>query len=243
MTDLPALSTAADPAVLALADGATPACSWLILPYDTRSFPFAELLKRDVFGVKRLDLLHEYLRRRRRALGTDEALTVHDNLTLRRLMQDLPDDSPFYRLYRHFMWKVLAPTVGRPLSYSSHPKMRVHLPDTPSVSSFHSDVPVTKRIDQVNLWMPFTDVDDTATLWLESFYGRGDYAPVPVRYGEVLIFDGGYLSHGSVPNRTRTTRVSLDMRFCRKGATTRAEGVDLINRLAARVRATRQGHG
>ena len=92
--------------------------------------------------------------------------------------------------------------------------------------------------------MPFTDVDETATLWLESFYGRGDYAPVPVRYGEVLIFDGGYLSHGSVPNRTRTTRVSLDMRFCRKGATTSGpEGVDLINGLAARVPATRQGHG
>ena len=143
--------------------------------------------KRDVFGVKRLDLLHEYLRRRRRALGTDEVLTVHDNLTLRRLMQDLPDDSPFYRLYRHFMWKVLAPTVGQPLSYSSHPKMRVHLPDTPSVSSFHSDVPVTKRIDQVNLWMPFTDVDDAATLWLESFYGRGDYAPVPVARGSTHL--------------------------------------------------------
>jgi hypothetical protein len=243
MTDPSALSTAADPAGLALADGAIPACSWLILPYDTRSFPFAGLLKRDVFGVRRLDLLHEYVRQRRRALGADEALTLQDNLTLRRLMQDLADDSPFYQLYRHFMYKVLAPAVGRPLSYSSHPKMRVHLPDTPSVSSFHSDVPVTRRIDQVNFWMPFTDVDDTAALWLESFYGRGDYAPVPLRYGEVLIFDGGYLGHGSVPNRTPTTRVSLDMRFCCKGATTRAEGVDLINRLAARLPATRQGRG
>jgi hypothetical protein len=243
MTDPSALSTAADPAGPALADGAIPACSWLILPYDTRSFPFAGLLKRDVFGVRRLDLLHEYVRQRRRALGAGEALTLQDNLTLRRLMQDLADDSPFYQLYRHFMYKVLAPAVGRPLSYSSHPKMRVHLPDTPSVSSFHSDVPVTRRIDQVNFWMPFTDVDDTAALWLESFYGRGDYAPLPLRYGEVLIFDGGYLSHGSVPNRTRTTRVSLDMRFCRKGATTRAEGVDLINRMAARLPATRQGRG
>jgi hypothetical protein len=230
-----AASALADGAALALADGAIPVCGRLILPYDTRLFPFAELLKRDVFGVKRLDLLHEYLRRRRRALGADDALTVQDNLTLRRLMQDLPDDSPFYQLYRSFMLKVLAPAVGRPLSYSNHPKMRVHLPDTPSVSSFHSDVPVTKRIDQVNFWMPFTDVDDTAALWLESCYGRGDYGPVPVRYGEVLIFDGGYLSHGSVPNRTQTTRVSLDMRFCLKGAATRAEGIDLINRLAARL--------
>jgi ectoine hydroxylase-related dioxygenase (phytanoyl-CoA dioxygenase family) len=56
-----------------------------------------------------------------------------------------------------------------------------------------------------------------------------------VRYGEVLIFDGGYLSHGTVSNQTQTTRVSLDMRFCLKGAATRLEGVDLMNILAARL--------
>ena len=70
-----------------------------------------------------------------------------------------------------------------------------------------------------HFWMPFTDVDDGTALWLESDYGRGDFAPVPVRYGEVLIFDGGYLGHGSVANRTDRTRVSLDMRFsliCRR---------------------------
>jgi hypothetical protein len=65
-------------AALALAEGAIPVCRWLILPYDTRGFPFAELLKRDVFGVKRLDLLHEYLRRRRRALGADDAEPPED---------------------------------------------------------------------------------------------------------------------------------------------------------------------
>jgi hypothetical protein len=235
VTAHPAAPRAQDPAVLALADGAIPVCTWLILPYDSRSFPFAALLSRDVFGVGRLEELHEYVRRRKRALGCDDALAMQDNLTLRRLIQDLDDDSPFYRLYRHFMLKVLAPVAGRPLSYSNHPKMRVHLPGTPSVSSFHADVPVTGRIDQLNFWIPFTDVQDTATLWLESCYGRGDYAPVPVRYGEVLIFDGGYLSHGTVSNQTQTTRVSLDMRFCLKGAATRLEGVDLMNILAARL--------
>jgi hypothetical protein len=154
-------------------------CARLLLPYDTRSFPFAAVLRQDVFGVQRLAELHEYARRRKRALGRDDTLGMPDNLALRRLMQDLPDDSPFYRLYRHFMLKVLAPAAGRPLSYSNHPKMRVHLPGTPSVSSFHADVPVTGRIDQLNFWIPFTDVQDTATLWLESSYGRGDYAPVP----------------------------------------------------------------
>ena len=165
---------------------------------------------------------------------------MHDNLTLRRLMQDLPDDSPFYRLYRHFMWKVLAPTVGQPLSYSSHPKMRVHLPDTPSVSSFHSDVPVTKRIDQVNLWMPFTDVDDTATLWLESFYRRGDYAPFWCATGSTHL--RRRLSQPRVGTQPHADHQGQPGHgFCRKGATTRAEGVDLINRLAARLRAPGKG--
>ncbi|MCY1004069.1 hypothetical protein OV079_00480 [Nannocystis pusilla] len=54
---------------------------------------------------------------------------------------------------------------------------------------------------------------------------------MPVRYGQVLIFDGGYLGHGSVDNVSGVTRVSLDMRFSYKKATTRAEGVSLMDRI------------
>jgi len=50
-------------------------------------------------------------------------------------------------------------------------------------------------------------------LWCESDYGLGDYAPMPVRYGEALLFDGGLLRHGSVPNDSGVTRVSMDFRF------------------------------
>jgi hypothetical protein len=215
--------------------GAVPIRPWAILHYDTRRFPFAALLIRDVLKVPRPELLHDYIQAKRRALGHARRLTHRDNLTMRQLLQDLPDDSPFYRLYRHFMLAVLAPLIGRALSYSSHPKMRVHFPGTASVSSFHHDIIVTRRLDQVNLWMPFVDVADTATLWLESDYGRGDYAPVPVRYGEALIFDGGFLGHGSMPNRTATTRISMDLRWSFKGAKTRAEGVELMNRAIARL--------
>ncbi|MBD3921228.1 streptomycin biosynthesis enzyme StrG [Paenibacillus sp. PR3] len=221
-------------AILA-AEGPKPLKPWTILAYDTQRFPFAELLIRDVYKVRNLSALHEYLQAKRRSLGLSERLSANDNLTVRKMMQDQPDDSPFYKLYRHFMLKVLSPLVGRGLSYSSHPKMRVHFPGTESVSSFHHDIIVTKRIDQINFWMPFTDVDGTATLWLESDYGAGDYAPIPVRYGEVLIFDGGYIGHGSVPNESGVTRISLDMRFSYKGAATRAEGVDLMNRIIARI--------
>jgi ectoine hydroxylase-related dioxygenase (phytanoyl-CoA dioxygenase family) len=130
---------------------------------------------------------------------------------------------------------VLAPVAGRSLSYSNRPKVRVHFPGTASVSSFHCDVPVTKRVDQINFWLPVTDVHATAALHLESDYGLQDYVPVPLRYGQALIFDGGYLGHGSVLNSTEVTRISFDMRFGYRGATTRAEGVHLMNRIVRRL--------
>ena len=222
-----------DRARLMQAAGPCPRATRLLLPFDTRRFPFSALLSRDVFKVRQLDRLHDFLRAQRRSAGhPDRTATHRDNLALRAMMERQPETADYWRLYHAFMLGLLAPLVGRGISYTSHPKMRVHLAGTPSVSSFHHDICVTERVDQVNFWMPFTDVDDGTALWLESDYGRGDFAPVPVRYGEVLIFDGGYLGHGSVANRTDRTRVSLDMRFSLKRATTRAEGVALMDRLA-----------
>jgi hypothetical protein len=223
----------------AVRGGPVPIRPWVLLRYDTARFPFAAVLRRDVYHVRDLGRLHEAVRATRRRRGRPDVLNGSDNLATRKKMQDLPDDSAFMKLYHHFVASVLSPLVGRGLSYTRRPKMRIHFPGTPSVSSFHHDIIVTRRIDQVNFWMPFNDVSDSATLWLESDYGRADYQPVPVRYGEALIFDGGYLGHGSVANTGDTTRVSLDMRFAFRGARTRAEGVELLNRIIERIDSSR----
>lgn len=212
--------------------GARPRCNRLVLDYDTRRFPFAAALTRDVYKVQRLDRLHLYLRQHYLERGRPARLRPRDNLLLGDMMERQPATADFWTLYHAFMLQVLAPLVGRGISYTSHPKLRVHLAGTPSVSSFHHDICVTERIDQVNFWMPFTDVEAGAALWLESDYGSADYSPVSLRYGQVLIFDGGYLGHGSMRNDSERTRVSLDMRFSYKKATTRAEGVALLDHLA-----------
>ena len=212
-----------------------PVASRVRLGYDTERFPFAALLRRDVFGVRSLESLHTDVLAARTRRGQRGELRTRDNLAARALVQQLPDSAPFFRLYHEFMRLVLAPVAGRSLSYSNRPKVRVHFPGTASVSSFHADAPVTKRVDQINFWLPITDVHGSAALLLESDYGVADYAPVPLRYGQVLIFDGGYLGHGSVSNTTDVTRISFDMRFGYRGATTRAEGVDLMNRIVRRL--------
>ena len=222
-----------DRAALVHEAGPRPARTWALLNYDTRRFPFAQALSRDVFKVRRLDRLHVYLKRHHEKRGNASRLSHRDNLTVREMMQGQPKEADFWKIYHGFMLRVLSPWVGRALSYTSNPKLRAHLAGTGSVSSFHHDICVTERIDQVNFWLPFNDVSGDATLWLESDYGQSDFLPVPVNYGQVLIFDGGYLGHGSVHNGSDVTRLSLDMRFSYKGATTRAEGVELMNRIVA----------
>ncbi len=217
------------------ADELRPVASRVRLGYDTERFPFAALLRRDVFGVRSLESLHTEVLAARARRGQHGELRTRDNLAARALVQRLPASAPFFQLYHEFMRLVLAPVAGRSLSYSNRPKVRVHFPGTASVSSFHADAPVTKRVDQINFWLPITDVHDSAALLLETDYGLQDYTPVPLRYGQALIFDGGYLGHGSVLNSTDVTRVSFDMRFGYRGATTRAEGVDLMNRIVRRL--------
>jgi ectoine hydroxylase-related dioxygenase (phytanoyl-CoA dioxygenase family) len=89
----------------------------------------------------------------------------------------------------------------------------VHLAGSPSASAWHTDQQVTGRDDQINVWLPFADTCPANTLWVETEYGRGDYRPICVRYGQMLLFDGGRLSHGTVRNDSPLTRVSMDFRF------------------------------
>ncbi|MCC7006661.1 MAG: hypothetical protein IT497_08460, partial [Ottowia sp.] len=169
-----------------------------------------------VFKVPNLARLHFYWQQQKIQRQQSAELTRRDNLLLRKLMQDLPDDDAFYQIYNAFVKEVVGKAFQPRLSYSMHPKMRVHLAGTPSVSGFHCDVDITQRPDQINVWLPFTDTYEGNTLWVESDYGNRDYHAIPVRYGQALIFDGGFLSHGTVANATTHTRVSIDFRFALK---------------------------
>jgi hypothetical protein len=184
-----------------------------IVSYDTTEYPFAWVLECMVFKVRPLHELHQHWRRHKARIDGNSEIGYSDNLGLRKMMQDVPEDSLFLRLYHKFVRSVLAPLYGGKISYSSRPKMRVHLAGTGGVSKWHRDVDVTHRPDQVNAFLPFTPCFDSCALWCESEYGKGDYRPISLEYGQLLLFDGGYLEHGTVPNTTDSTRVSLDFRF------------------------------
>jgi hypothetical protein len=177
-----------------------------LLSFDTTRFPFAALAAAS-FGVVDLDCLHE----RRDDLGQPPSYA--DNVRLRQQLRAGLEATPFFAHYRELLYTVVAPLFAMKLSYSSHPQFRVHLAGSPSASTWHTDQQVTGRADQINIWLPFVSTCVANTLWVETDYGRGDYAPVTVEYGQMLLFDGGLLSHGTVANTSGQTRVSMDLRF------------------------------
>lgn len=187
------------------------------LKYDIDKYPFTKILEREVFKVPSLPNLHYYmLKHKAQKKDLSMRLEYKDNLALRKMMQNLNDDSNFYKIYHKFIREVIAPIYGHKISYSNHPKMRVHLAGTARVSKWHRDVDITGRKDQINVFLPFIDCYDTNTLWCESNYGLKDYRPLNILNGTALLFDGGYLEHGTIFNSTNRTRVSLDFRFAPK---------------------------
>lgn len=182
---------------------------FILVSYDVACYPFQKVLEKQVFKIPKLGEMHQVWKKQ----TNKEKLNYSDNLTLRKVMQDLPDDALFYKIYHQWIADIIAPHYANRVSYSKHPKMRVHLAGTGTVSDFHRDVDVTGRADQVNCYLPFTDVFEGSTLYCETDYDSGNYEPLNLKYGEALLWDGGMLKHGTYFNHTDNTRVSCDFRF------------------------------
>lgn len=118
-------------------------------------------------------------------------------------------------LYRSFLESVILPFFGfNKVVYQKVPTFRVHYVKSKSVTEFHKDKEYNHQESEVNLWLPFSDVYDTNTIWIESEEDKGDFSSCNVNYGEVLVFDGANLCHGTKFNETNDTRVSIDFRIC-----------------------------
>lgn len=178
-----------------------------LLAYDTSRFPFAPLVDA-AFEVDDLTQLHK-----RRSSDPERRASYADNVELRKYLRARLESTPFFLYYQELMRTVVAPLFAMRTSYSRRPQFRVHLAGSPSASAWHTDHQVTGRDDQVNIWLPFADTCPANTLWVETDYGRGDYTPVSVQYGHMLLFDGAKLCHGTVENDSDRTRVSMDLRF------------------------------
>ena len=85
-----------------------------------------------------------------------------------------------------------------------------------AVGAFHRDSDYSHNSNEVNIFLPLTNAYGNNTIWVESEFGKEDFAPMNTNYGEIHIWDGANLKHGNKLNDTELTRVSFDFRVLKK---------------------------
>ena len=188
------------------------------IKYDTSAYPFRPLIK-EILGENSLENLHEVKKYERYTEPTDQATMWHKTYYDKF-------ETEFYPLYKTFIEEFVKPQYihleGVPvfdldayneIIYQKIPTFRVHQVDNLGVGEWHRDRDYNHGVDEINLWLPFTDAYGTNTIWMESEEGKEDFKGYDVSYGEILVFSGPNLLHGNQTNIEKDSRCSIDFRI------------------------------
>jgi sporadic carbohydrate cluster 2OG-Fe(II) oxygenase len=121
--------------------------------------------------------------------------------------------------------------LGPDLQVQSKINLSIQIPlDENSILPGHSDSWSADTPFQINMWIPLTDAHDTNSMFiLDNSYSLKVFSQISknknvkikkpsinnfvnIKYGNFLIFNPSSL-HGNVLNKTKFTRVSLNLRF------------------------------
>jgi hypothetical protein len=189
---------------------------YTVIPFKQSKFNFGVHLQRLMYGNQlskgKLDNLHAMLKEQYIELfevGKDSSTVLHERF-YKRYRGGWPE---FETLYELFIREIVAPMFDEDFLYQKSVTMRFHLPNNVAVGDFHTDAEFHHPAGEINFIIPLTDSDGTATVWVESEPGLNDFAPVPMRIGQLIRFDGNVLRHGNKPNKSGKTRCSMDFRI------------------------------
>jgi len=201
-----------------------------IYSYSTREFPFKETIEK-ILNTTNLNLIHLVNNNNNEILKRENDQSTYWHKTFYNNYSN-----EFHDLYKKFIQKVLKPGFAwNRMVYQNKPSFRVHLVKNIAVGEWHRDRTYSHNVNEINIWLPFTDAYDTNTIWTESQEGLEDFMPYDVKYGEFLIFNGANLLHGNKMNETNDTRVSIDFRVINHSIYKEAEGAAINTNLKFKI--------
>jgi hypothetical protein len=176
----------------------------ITVSYDTRKYDFRAWASL-ALDLKYLEKIHERVNGK---IHPDVAEPINASHSL--LVQAFDRFKP---VYVHFIQSVIAPIYNGINSYQVPPSFRFHLSKKGSRAFYRDRSYDGSSPNHLNVWIPFTRVWGSNSIWIESEKGKGDFAPAELEYGQALIFDGINLRHGTFWNGTSSSRLSMEFRF------------------------------
>ncbi|CAE7253794.1 strG [Symbiodinium natans] len=124
-------------------------------------------------------------------------------------------------LYRRFVTEEVLPGLARAAgervegfaaAVQTEPVIRVVLPSAHAATKRHRDADYGHIPEELNFWLPLTNVSGCSSLFVESFPGRADFHAFEGGEGDLFRWWGNLCDHYTEANTSTTTRVSLDFR-------------------------------
>lgn len=135
------------------------------------------------------------------------------------LFQLARDRLHFQETYDEFVRGVCIPYLARGENespdewyYQSFPCIRIVKPGEFSIGP-HGDASYGHHPCSINIYVPLTKIEGSASLFLESRQGSEDWHPIVGGYGMAKKFAGAICTHWTPENHGDFTRVSLDFRI------------------------------
>ena len=182
------------------------------ITYSTREYDFESLIKKWL-QVDDLYKLHELKKYSMFSREKDQSSKWH-----KIFYSNIRSEGTFYQLYEQFLSQIIKPRYnGEDIVYQRIPTFRVHLAGNIAVGEYHKDKFYRKKewaekVKETNYYLPFTDTNESNTIWSESQEDKEDFSPMLLKYGECMEWDGSNLMHGNKVNDSQETRVSVDFR-------------------------------
>lgn len=176
-----------------------------LIDYDTKVWKFREIIC-EALSADNLEKIHE-------TVFYDKFDREHDQSSVWH-KKYYNGNAVFLETYKSFIQneiKKLFPDEEF-LVYQKIPTFRVHLKNNVSVGEFHRDRDYNHGRNEINFHLPFTNTNESNSIWIESEEGLEDYKPSVLNYGQILMFDGANLKHGNKVNNSDETRISVDFR-------------------------------
>ena len=185
------------------------------IEYSITKYNFAGLIK-SWLEVEKLKKLHTYKKYELFSREKDQSSKWH-----KTFYRKVRSDPQFFDIYERFLTDIVKPRYGEEIVYQRIPTFRVHLSGNIAVGEYHKDKFYRKKewaeqVKETNYYLPFTDTNESNTIWSESEEDKKDFSPMLLKYGECMEWDGSNLMHGNKINDSDETRVTLDFRVMPK---------------------------
>jgi sporadic carbohydrate cluster protein (TIGR04323 family) len=202
-----------------------------VIEFDESKYPFGSLFLERVrstlpatSGLEDLSLLHD-------VVGPSSINAIYDGLYA------LTRERPFRALYQRLVQENIAGLFDSPFHFQRVPGIRIHTPNSRTVQ-YHSDYWYGHGPEVVNFWMPITRSFGTNALFVATLEDslteidtivaqklrqpeiderlQAICKPVELQLGGIKVFNA-QTAHGSLPNTTGRTRISVDFRILVEG--------------------------